>query len=126
MGLGGRLATSFTKKNGGAVVNRAGLRGAKAAWGKPAAWAAYAREINGRVLGAAIFPAEANPTPIWWQPRDDGLMVVNGCVQRVRLPAANGPSVLNTPDSLKLHSGLWRLATLDSAPIDFSKVNLAL
>lgn len=126
MGFGGRLATSFTEKNGGAVVNRAGLRGAKAAWGKPAAWAAYSREINGRVLGAAIFSAEANPTPIWWQRRDDGLMVVNGCVQRVRLPAANGPSVLNTPDSLKLHSGLWRLAALDSAPIDFSKVNLAL
>jgi hypothetical protein len=102
------------------------VRGAKAAWSKPAAWAAYSREINGRVLGAAIFPAEANPTPIWWQPRDDGLSLANGFVQRVLLPAANGPAVLKAGDSLKLHSGLRRLAALDSAPIDFSKVNLAL
>ena len=56
MGLGVRMATELTEKAGGLVVNSDGLTGAKTVWGKPAAWAAYSREVDGRIQGVAIFP----------------------------------------------------------------------
>ncbi len=57
MGLGVRVATELTEQKGGLVVNSDGVTGAKTVWGKPAAWAAYSREIGGRIQGVAIFPS---------------------------------------------------------------------
>lgn len=121
MGLGVRVATELTEKSGGLVVNSDGLKGAKTAWGKPSAWAAYSREIDGRVRGAAIFPAATNPT--WWHSRDYGVIVANGFGKRVLPPAANGRLVVPAGESLKLRYGVLLFDAPATAPIDFASVN---
>jgi hypothetical protein len=125
MGLGVRVATELTEKSGGLVVNSDGLKGAKAAWGKPSAWAAYSREIDGRIRGAAIFPAATNPHPTWWHSRDYGVIVANGFGKRVLPSAANGRLVLPAGSTLRLRYGVLLFDSPAAAPIDFAKIAAA-
>ena len=123
MGLGVRVATELTEKNGGLVVTSDGIRGAKQAWGKPAAWAAYSRELAGRLWGAAIFPAQSNPTPTWWHSRDYGVVVANGFGQRVLPAAAAGKLVVPAGGALSLRYGILLVDTPAARPIDFAQVD---
>jgi hypothetical protein len=123
MGLGVRVATELTEKSGGLVVNSDGQKGAKAAWGKSSAWATYSREIDGRIRGAAIFPAATNPNPTWWHSRDYGVIVANGFGKRVLPPAANGRLVLPAGSTLRLRYGILLFDAPAATPIDFAQIN---
>lgn len=91
MGFGVRVATSLTEKAGGIVVSSEGARGAKAVWGKPAAWAVYSREIDDRTRGVALSPRE----PVWWHSRDYGVIVANSFGKRILPPSAQGKLMLH-------------------------------
>ena len=117
------VQTALTEKNGGLVVNSDGLRGAKVAWGKRAAWAAYSREIDGRLRGAAIFPASANPTPTWWHTRDYGVFVANGFGKLVLPSEAAGKLVLKPGAALNLRYGVLLFDAPAASPVDFAAVN---
>ncbi len=123
MGFGVRLATTLTEKNGGLVVNSDGLEGARTAWGKPAAWASYSREIDGRIRGAAIFAAESNPNPTWWHTRDYGLMVANGFGKRVLPDGTDGKLVVKPGEALRLRYAVLLFDTPAAAPVDFLSAN---
>lgn len=123
MGFGVRVATSLTEKNGGLVTTSEGLQGAKAAWGRPAAWAAYTRAVDGRVRGAASFAAETNPYPTWWHTRDYGLMVANGFGPRVLPTTAQGKLVVKAGESLGLRYAVLLLDAPADSPIDFAAAN---
>jgi hypothetical protein len=123
MGLGVRVATGITEKSGGLVVNSDGLRGAKIAWGKRAAWVAYSREVDGCLRGAAIFPASANPTPSWWHTRDYGVFVANGFGKLALPPEAAGKLVIKAGEALKLRYGILLFDAPTAAPIDFAAVS---
>ena len=77
MGLGARVATAITEKNGGVITSSAGTTTAKATWGKPAAWCDYSRVIGGKHAGIMIIPDPANPHSSWWHNRDYGVFVSN-------------------------------------------------
>ena len=77
MGLGVRLATPLTGKNGGIILNSAGGRGETGTWGKTADWCAYAGALQGRRIGAVIVPHSFNFRPSWFHTREYGLMVAN-------------------------------------------------
>jgi hypothetical protein len=125
MGLGVRLATPLTEKAGGLVVTSDGVQGAKVAWGKPAEWAAYGRELDGRLRGVAIFPARSNPAPTWWHSRDYGVIVANGFGKRVLPSAADGKLLVKRGEKLTLRYGVLLYDAPRSAPIDFEAVNRA-
>jgi len=118
MGLGVRVATALTELKGGLVVNSDGVKGAKTVWGKPAAWAAYSREIGGRIQGVAIFPAASNPNPTWWHSRDYGVIVANGFGKRVLPEAADGKLIVKRGDSLKLRYDVLLFDTPSASPLD--------
>jgi len=120
MGLGVRMATGLTEKAGGLVVNSDGLRGAATVWGKPAAWATYSREVDGRIQGVAIFPGPPNPNPTWWHSRDYGAIVANGFGKRVLPASAEGKLVVKSGDALKLRYQVLIFDTPAAAPIDFA------
>jgi putative heme-binding domain-containing protein len=120
MGLGVRVATELTEQKGGLVVNSDGVTGAKTVWGKPAAWAAYSREIGGRIKGVAIFPSASNPNPTWWHSRDYGVIVANGFGKRALPASPDGKLVVKSGDSLKLRYDVLLFDTPSSAPIDFA------
>ena len=119
MGLGVRVATEVTEQNGGLVVNSDAVTGAKAVWGKPAAWAAYSRETEGRIRGVAILPARSNPNPTWWHSRDYGVIVANGFGPRVLPESADGKLVVRPGEALKLRYDVLLFDTPAARPIDF-------
>lgn len=73
MGLGVRMAGSLNEKAGGLVTNSLGDQGAKAAWGKNAAWWDY----SGAGAGVLVAPAPGNPLQCWGHTRDYGVLVAN-------------------------------------------------
>lgn len=61
----------------GRAVNSEGVAGA-AVWGKPARWVDYSGEVDGQVVGIAMFDHPANPRhPTTWMARDYGLFAAN-------------------------------------------------
>ena len=77
MGLGVRVATDLTVKNGGIILNSNGERNEKETWGKPADWCAYSASFDGRRAGVAILTHPENPQASRFHSRDYGLLVAN-------------------------------------------------
>jgi hypothetical protein len=77
MGLGVRVATALTEKNGGLITSSTGRRTAEQTWGQPASWCDYAGKIDGRRVGVTILPAAGNFRESWWHNRDYGVFVAN-------------------------------------------------
>jgi hypothetical protein len=77
MGLGVRVATSLTEKNGGKIASSEKRTSAKNTWGQPAQWCDYSKEIDGRTVGVTVMSGPTNFQIPWWHNRDYGLMVAN-------------------------------------------------
>ncbi|MFO0910367.1 MAG: DUF6807 family protein [Isosphaeraceae bacterium] len=77
MGLGVRVATGITEKNGGIIRSSTGARSAKQTWGRSFDWCDYAGEIDGARVGVTLMPDPANFRTSWFHNRDYGLMVAN-------------------------------------------------
>ncbi len=77
MGLGVRMATPLTEKNGGLITSSTGATTAKATWGQLADWCDYSGTVNGVRTGVKIIPDPANFRPCWWHNRDYGVFVAN-------------------------------------------------
>lgn len=111
MGLGARVATALTEKNGGLIVSSTGDRTANATWGKAYGWCDYSGTIDGRRAGVAIVPFPQNFRPCWWHNRDYGVFVANpfgrkaltqGAASRVDVPRGE---VFSLRFAVILHSG---------------------
>lgn len=77
MGLGVRVATEITEKNGGLITNSEGLTTAAKTWGQPAAWCEYSGSLDGHRVGIMVVPDHLNPHRAWWHNRDYGVFVAN-------------------------------------------------
>jgi len=77
MGLGVRMATPLTEKNGGLITSSTGKTTAKATWGQPAEWCDYSGTLNSTQAGIKVIPAPSNFRPSWWHNRDYGVFVAN-------------------------------------------------
>jgi hypothetical protein len=73
-----RVAGTMKEKSGGTILNANGLKGAKAAWGKPAPWCDYYGPVAGKTVGLTIMDAPSNPGyPTRYHVRDYGLFTAN-------------------------------------------------
>lgn len=70
MGLGVRLATPLTVKNGGRIVNSDGLANEKQVWGKQADWCDYRGMVGGEEVGVALMADPGNVRRPWFHARD--------------------------------------------------------
>ena len=77
MGLGVRVATPMTEKNGGRILSSDGKTGAKETWGKKSQWIDYSKTLDGKRTGILLMPDEKNLQASWFHNRDYGLMVAN-------------------------------------------------
>lgn len=77
MGLGARVASVLTEKNGGTLISSSGAKSAKATWGKAAAWCDYSGTQNEQPLGITLMPGPKNFRESWWHNRDYGVFVAN-------------------------------------------------
>ena len=77
MGLGVRMATPLTVKEGGTILNREGKRNEKEVWGRASDWCDYSKEIDGETVGLLLMPSPGNFRRSWFHARDYGLLVAN-------------------------------------------------
>ena len=77
MGLGVRVATPLTEKNGGLITSSSGATTAKDTWGKAHDWCDYSGAVDGQRAGVTLMTHPDNFRPSWFHNRDYGLMVAN-------------------------------------------------
>lgn len=77
MGLGVRMATPLTEKQGGVILSSTGKKSAKETWGQTADWCDYSGRVDGKECGLQFLASPDNFRQSWFHNRDYGLMVAN-------------------------------------------------
>lgn len=106
MGLGVRVATPITVKNGGRILNSAGAKNEKEAWGKQADWCDYGGTIDGKEVGVALMPDPANFRRSWFHARDYGLLVANPFGQNAFARGEKSKVVVKKGETFRLRFGV--------------------
>jgi len=120
MGFGVRVATPISEKNGGGVQTSGGLKGAKASWGKIAAWSDYSGVISNRTVGVTLMPAPKNFRPSWFHNRDYGLMVANPFGQKAFTKGEASRVAVAKGATFKLRCAWFIHSTPTNAPADIA------
>jgi hypothetical protein len=107
MGLGVRVATNMTEKNGGRIVSSEGKSSAKETWGKTAAWVDYSKTSEGRRVGVILMPDESNFKRSWFHNRDYGLMVANCFGNKSFTQGEPSAIVIKANESLQLRYAIY-------------------
>jgi hypothetical protein len=106
MGLGVRLATPLTVKNGGHMLNSDGLEDERGVWGKQADWCDYAGTIEGQPAGLLLMPDPANFRRSWFHARDYGVLVANPFGVKAFTKQAASRVVVKPGETLRLRFGV--------------------
>jgi hypothetical protein len=106
MGLGVRVATPLTEKNGGVITASSGAKTAKATWGKAFDWCDYSGMIGDRRVGITLMPDPASFRPSWFHNRDYGLMVANPFGRKAMTDGDLSRVEVKTGERLRLRFGV--------------------
>lgn len=106
MGLGVRVATALTVKNGGQITNSAGHNNERQVWGKQADWASYRGAVAGKQVGIQLMPHPDNFRRSWFHARDYGLLVANPFGRRAFTKGEPSKLVIQKGDRLRLRFGV--------------------
>lgn len=107
MGLGVRVATSMTERNGGEIVDANGRHGAKAIWGHSAPWCCYRGVVESRPACVAIFDRQSNFRDCWYHARDYGLLFANAFGRRAMKQGDVSTVVVDPAFPLDLNYTVW-------------------
>lgn len=118
MGMGVRVATPITEKNGGRILASTGDTSARTTWGQAFAWCEYERELEGRRLGVTLMPDPKNFRPSWFHNRDYGLMVANPFGRKAMNQGEPSRVVVPVGERLRLRFGVYLHATAPGADPD--------
>jgi hypothetical protein len=123
MGLGFRLATPIQaereSKRGvspgnGEIISSTGGRNEEEIWGKTAAWCDYRGELEGKRVGAALFPHPGNFRPSWFHARNYGLIVANPFGRNAFGHGKKSTVSVKPGDRLRLRYGIF----VHAGPVD--------
>jgi hypothetical protein len=106
MGLGVRVATPLTVKNGGRIVNSEGLENEKGVWGRPADWCDYRGAVGGKMAGVALLAHPGNFRRPWFHARDYGLLVANPFGRRAFTKGEESRVIVKAGDTFRLRFGV--------------------
>lgn len=102
MGLGVRMATPLTVKNGGEMRNSNGSKNEKQIWGKQADWCDYRGTIEGQPVGITLMTDRKNFRRSWFHARDYGLLVANPFGQNAFTKGEKSKVVVRKGQKLRL------------------------
>ena len=122
MGLGVRLATPLTVKQGGAILNSSGGQNEKGTWGKTADWIDDFGNVEGKTVGLMLMPDPANFRPAWFHSRDYGLVVANPFGQNAFTKGEKSQIVVKTGERFRLRYGLLVHSSSPEKPLNRSAV----
>ena len=118
MGLGVRVATPLTVKQGGAILNSSGGSNKRGTWGKTADWIDYFGNVEGKTVGVLLMADPANFRPSWFHSRDYGLMVANPFGRNAFTKGETSSVVVKPTERLRLRYGLLIHASPTDQPLD--------
>jgi methane monooxygenase PmoA-like len=106
MGLGVRVATPLTVKQGGAILNSSDGKNERGTWGKTADWLDYLGKVEGNVVGIMLMADPANFRPSWFHSRDYGLVVANPFGRNAFTKGEKSLVVVKPDERFRLRYGL--------------------
>lgn len=106
MGLGVRVATPITVKQGGTIRDALGRRNEREVWGNSADWCDYSGTIDGRYAGITTMCDPRNFRPSWHHARDYGALVVNPFGQQAFHQGPASAVVVKSGESFQLRFGV--------------------
>lgn len=106
MGLGVRVATPLTVKNGGQILNSDGSKNEKQVWGKQADWCGYGGEIDGQPVGVTLMPDPKNFRRSWFHARAYGVLVANSFGQNAFTKGEKSKVVVKKGETFRLRFGV--------------------
>lgn len=106
MGLGVRVATPITEKNGGLITNGNGLKTARKAWGESADWCDYSGAIGDKRVGITLMCDPANFRPSWFHARDYGLLLANPFGRKAFRKGETSEIVVKPGEKFRLRYGV--------------------
>jgi hypothetical protein len=119
MGLGVRLATPLTVKNGGEITNSNGQKNEKGCWGQAADWCDYGGTIAEKRFGILLMGHTGNFKKSTFHARDYGFVAANPFAEKA---FGRGQQPANTTvrsgDSLRLRFGILIYGRNDGSSID--------
>ncbi|MBI3852385.1 MAG: PmoA family protein [Verrucomicrobia bacterium] len=118
MGLGVRLATPLTVKQGGSILNSAGGQNEKGTWGKTAEWVDYFGNLEGKTAGVMLMPDPANFRQSWFHSRDYGLVVANPFGQNAFTKGEKSRVVVKSGERFRLRFGLLIHSSPQDKPLN--------
>ncbi len=107
MGLGIRIASSITVKNGGAMFNSVGGIDEKGTWGKAADWLDYYGTIDGREVGMMLMGHPGNFRRPWFHSRNYGACVLNPFGRKAMKQGAVSKIVVKKKDSFRFRVAVF-------------------
>lgn len=105
--FGFRMVDSMRENEGGHVVTSEGVKGTKAAWGKPAKWIDYYGEVEGDTFGVTIFDHPKNFRPSRYHVRNYGLFSINPWGEKAYAGNEVEPTELEKGESLMLRYAMY-------------------
>ena len=123
MGLGVRVSTAITEKNGGLISSSTGAKGAKETWGKAHGWCDYSGVIGDAKAGIAIIPDPKNFRPSWFHNRDYGLMVANPFGRKAMNQGEVSSIVVKKGEELRLRFAVFFHAEKPSENTDLNRIS---
>jgi hypothetical protein len=118
MGLGVRVATSLTVKNGGKITTSAGDVNEKRVRGKTADWCDFSGTAAGRRVGVTLMPDPKNFRPSWYHARDYGLLVANPFGRKALTKGKVSQVVVKKGEAFRLRFGVLVHAAPAERPVD--------
>ncbi|HZN68626.1 MAG TPA: DUF6807 family protein [Tepidisphaeraceae bacterium] len=106
MGLGVRVATPLSVKQGGRILDGEGRRDEKEVWGKQAAWCDYGGRIDGKDAGIMLVPHPDNFRRCRFHARDYGLLVANPFGVKAFNAGPESRVVVKKGENLRLRFGV--------------------
>lgn len=105
MGFGARIASDSAETKGGTLQNSAGVKSARATWGKSAAWCDYSGMRDGQRLGITLMASPTNFRESWWHNRDYGVFVANAFGRAAMRQGARSAVTVKKGETLRLVFG---------------------
>jgi hypothetical protein len=111
MGLGTRVATSLTVKEGGTITSSEGKKNEKEVRGTRAAWCEYSKVIDGVPTGLLIVPHPENEPRVYWHARDYGMLTANPFGEKSLTGKGDGTVTVFPPNIMRLRFGILVFST---------------
>ncbi|MGE3315290.1 MAG: DUF6807 family protein, partial [Planctomycetaceae bacterium] len=118
MGLGVRVATPITVKNGGRMLDSAGRKGEKEIRGTHGKWVDYSGIVNGKRIGMVVMPHLGNFRPSWYHARDYGFVAANAFGRNALTNGLKSRVEVKPGESIRLRYGVLVYSEGDEEKLD--------